>query len=172
MVHFPPLFVEFTALSLIIVVIKVKQIECSNIKMCFNCISEHLTLWAWQNSSTTDLDSAVSPLLLCFPAAVPTLSQQSHFMWLRAGGGWRYSSQTLCVYPLIPEKKFTSVRKVLGDLATYLPNLLSLPLPCFPQPRGAQVTPGNVWEGFYRVCGCKKIIGIKLQLVSWCNNLQ
>lgn len=87
-------------------------------------------------------------------------------MWLRAGGGWRYSSQTLCVYPLIPEKKFTSVRKVLGDLATYLPNLLSLPLPCFPQPRGAQVTPGNVWEGFYRVCGCKKIIGIKLQLVS------
>lgn len=51
-------------------------------------------------------------------STVPTPSQQNHFMWLRTGGRGSLFSQTLCVYTLIPQKKFTSTRKVLGDLAT------------------------------------------------------
>lgn len=81
-------------------------------------ILDRLTLWAWQNSSRADLDPALSPVCHNAFFSVPTLSQQSHFMWLWAGGRGRYFSQTLCVYPLIPEKKFTSMRKVLGDLST------------------------------------------------------
>lgn len=34
---------------------------------------------------------------------------------------------------------------------TFLPNLLSLPLPCFPQPHVAEVIPGRVCERFIYV---------------------
>lgn len=49
---------------------------------------------------------------------VPTLSQQNHFDVATHWGRGSLFSQTLCVYPVIPQKKFTSTRKVLRDLDT------------------------------------------------------
>lgn len=104
---------------------------------------------------------------------VPTLSQQSRFVWLWVGGRERYFSQTLRVYLLIPVKKFTSMRKVLGDLATS--QTCSVYRSPFPQPHGGRAIPGNVWVGlFLCVCvfacvwlrGCQNVIGMKL-LVSF-----
>lgn len=60
-------------------------------------------------------------------SSVPTLSQQNHFIWLGTGGRGSLFSQTLCVYPIIPQKKFTSTRKKTGRFS-YLPNLLTSPL--------------------------------------------
>lgn len=62
-------------------------------------------------SGLTELNPSATMLYF----SVPTLSQQSHFMWLCAEVGEIFLPD-LRVYPLIPVKKFTSMRKVLGDL--------------------------------------------------------
>lgn len=99
---------------------------------------------------------------------VPTLSQQNHFMWLGTEGRGSLFSQTLCVYPIIPQKKFTSMRKKLGDLATS--ETCSHLHSQFPQ--GAGLIHGNVWiKGFVCVCSCKNIIGLKLPVSFMYGNI-
>lgn len=93
---------------------------------------------------------------------MPTLSQQSHLMWLWAGGSGRYFSQTLRVYPPNPWEEVHKHEESTGRFS-HLPNLLSLLLAFFHSHMGGRVIPGNVWPG---VCVCvrdaKNIIGWKL----------
>lgn len=110
----------------------------AELKLKFKCDSYNI-MAALQAQTVDFLDSAASvssPLSTpTMPySKVPTLSQQNHFMWLGTGGRGSLFSQTLCVYPLIHQKKFTSTWKVLGDLATS--QTCSVFHSCFPQGAG------------------------------------
>lgn len=91
-------------------------------------------------SELTELNPSATMLHL----SVPTLSQQSHFMWLCAEVGGDISPRPACLPPN-PSEEVHKHEESTGRFS-YLPDLLSLPFPF-----SAGVIPGSVWVGVY-VC--------------------